>query len=103
MAEVRRPLKEPGVWFDPMNPAGQPFDERERQQFLDAQVAQSNTPEFHAKYGGLVVAMSRGVVFGSGRTHRDAWEAACARPDCPPHEWVTFAFVPEEPLETEST
>ena|SRR5579859_3184493 len=103
MAELRRPLKEPGVWFDPTNPAGQPFDERERQQFLDFQLAHRNTPEFHEKYGGLVVAISRGVVFGSGRTHSDAWAAACARPDCPSREWLTFAVVPEEPALTEST
>jgi len=88
---------EPGVWFDATTSDGMPFDERERQQFLDAQYCRCNTPEFHARYGGLVVAVSRGQVIGAGPTHGAAWTAACTRPDCPPREWVTFAVVPESP------
>ena len=58
MSEIHTMTTEPGVWFDPNISEGIAFDERERQQFLDAQSCRSNTPEFHAEYGGLVVAVS---------------------------------------------
>ncbi len=48
----------------------------------------------HKKYAGLVVAVYKHKVWGAGKNHREAKQAAITRPQCPGENQLTYAVVP---------
>ena len=69
------------------------LSERERQMRDDYDWALRD-PTVQGRHGGMVVAVSRQRIWGSGRTHRDALSDAMGQPGCPPREEI--ALVPVE-------
>jgi hypothetical protein len=55
-------------------------------------------PEVQRKYAGKVVAVHCRKVWGSGRTHAEATNAALKQTGCPPREDLAKVFIEGQPL-----
>ena len=53
-----------------------------------------NDLEVQRKYGGQVVVAHQRCIWGAGKDHRAAWEAAIQQPDCTHHRVCAFVVVP---------
>ena len=51
-------------------------------------------PEVRRLYGDQVVVASRRRIWGAGRAHSAALNAALQHPDCPPRRCCAFVVVP---------
>jgi hypothetical protein len=77
---------------------GPTLDERERQIDADYEWCLRDS-EVHRAYGGKVVAAYQGKIWGSGKDHVSAWEAARQHAECPAKEVIAFVVVPiRDPL-----
>jgi hypothetical protein len=70
----------------------QGLDERERQLREDYEWCLRDA-EAQRAYAGQVVAVHQKKVWGAGKTHGEALQAALARPGCPPRECLAKVFV----------
>jgi hypothetical protein len=71
---------------------GPALTEQERQQWRDHEWVLSDEAT-QSRHAGLVVAVSNQTVLGVGPTHRDALQAALARPDCPARQAIVTVAV----------
>jgi hypothetical protein len=55
-------------------------------------------PAIQAEYAGQVVAVHQQKVWGAGKTHGEATQAALAQPGCPPHEALARVYIEGTPL-----
>ncbi len=53
-----------------------------------------NDPDVRRQYGNQVVAAHQRRVWGAGRDHRAAVDAALKQPDCPPKIYLVLVVVP---------
>jgi CheY-like chemotaxis protein len=53
-----------------------------------------NDPEAQRRYGGLVVAVSGGKIWGAGYDREDAWRVAQRKPDCPAPGQLRYVVIP---------
>lgn len=53
-----------------------------------------NDPEVRRKYGGQVVVAHQRRIWGAGKDHGAAWDAAIQQPDCPHPRVCAFVVVP---------
>lgn len=53
-----------------------------------------NDRDVHRQYGGQVVVAHQRRIWGAGKDHRAAWDAAVQHPDCPHPRVCAFVVVP---------
>src|SRR5262249_26023739 len=70
-----------------------PLNEHERQINDDYEWC-LHDPEVRRQYGGQVVVAHRRRIWGAGRDHGVAWDAALQHPDCPHQRVCAFVVVP---------
>ena len=68
------------------------MDERELQMREDYDWCLRD-PEVQVTYAGQVVAVHRKKVWGAGKTHGEATQAALAQPGCPPRECLAKVVI----------
>jgi hypothetical protein len=59
-------------------------------------------PEVQRQHGGKVVAVAQHRIWGVGRDHRAALQAALREPGCPERARLAFVVVPGASLEDAS-
>jgi hypothetical protein len=69
------------------------FDEREKR--INADHTWCETDEaVRKKYGGKIVAVYNRKIFGAGKHHGEAWDAAQRKRGCPPRNQLAMVYVP---------
>lgn len=53
-----------------------------------------NDPDVRRQYGGQVVVAHQRRIWGAGKDHGAAWDAAQKHPDCPHNRMCVFVVVP---------
>ena len=53
-----------------------------------------NDPDIQRQYGGQVVVAHQRRIWGAGKDHSAAWNAALQHPDCPHPRVCAFVVVP---------
>lgn len=53
-----------------------------------------NDPDVQRQYGGQVVVAHQRRIWGAGKNHRAAWDAALQHPECPHPRVCAFVVVP---------
>jgi hypothetical protein len=83
----------------PSSLSGEPrsLDEREQQIQADYDWC-LHDEEVQRRYTGKVVAVHKQKIWGVGKTHRQATQAALRCPGCPPREALAKVFIEGRPL-----
>jgi hypothetical protein len=69
------------------------FDEREKRINEDHKWCETDEA-IRKKYGGKILAVYNRTIFGAGKHHGEAWEAAQKKRDCPPRHELAMVYVP---------